>query len=474
MTDRGTVNELWSLSASDLSEGIRRKEFSCVEVAKAHLSRIDQINPLVNAVTVKLDERALSMAKIADDKLKRNEPVGSLHGVPFTIKENLDLAGSATTSGMKECKDAISPVDAPHIAQLLKAGAIPIGRTNLSEMSMRPHTDNPLHGATLNPWDRELSPGGSSGGDAVAVATGMTPLGLGNDYGGSLRAPAQFCGVSSIKPTSGRIASHSALVPSDPMLTLQLFFSNGPIARKIHDLRIALYAMSGYDARDPLWIPAPLGNSNRKKPLKIALVKDPSGTGMDETTGISLKNACKYLEDAGYIIEETEPPSISEGWDLFIQLIATELRIMFIPFVAPFMTEKVKKFFQFWCDMFPEDSLPTYMNAFAVRNRIAREWAMFFENYPVILGPCFAGSIPVIDFDIKSEDSFLSFIKGSSLIFMANLLGLPALSLPVGIYKGLPVSVQLISGRFSEDICLDVAEDIEKYVEVITPLNPLD
>ena len=336
MTDRTVVNELWRMSAFDLAGGIRRKDFSCSEVVKAHLTRIDQVNPLVNAVTVKLEERALSMAKAADNKPSGNKPAGRLHGVPFTVKENLDLSGSATTSGMVVCKDALSPVDAPHIAQLIDAGAIPIARTNLSEMSLRPHTDNELNGPTLNPWNRELTPGGSSGGDAVAVATGMTPLGMGNDYGGSLRAPAQFCGVTSIKPTSGRIASHSALVPADPMLTLQLFFSNGPIARRVRDLRIALYSMSGYDARDPQWIPARLGDSSRKKPLKIALVKDPSGIGVDEVTAMSIKKVAEYLEDSGYIVEEAEPPSIIEGGRLFIQLIATEMRTMFMPVAGQF------------------------------------------------------------------------------------------------------------------------------------------
>ena len=473
MTDKRAVNELWRMNAFDLSKGICRKEFSCVEVVQAHLFRIDQINPIVNAVTVKLEERALSMAKIADEKLSKNEPVGSLHGVPFTIKENIDLSDSATTAGMVVGKDAISPVDAPNIAQLLKAGAIPIARTNLSEMSLRPHTDNELNGPTLNPWNRELTPGGSSGGDAVAVATGMTPLGMGNDYGGSLRVPAQFCGITSIKPTTGRIAGHSALVPSDPLLTMQLFFSNGPLARKVRDLRIALYAMSGYDVRDPQWIPAPLGNGIRKKPFKVALIKDPSGTGVDKITEMSIKKAVEYLEDAGYVVEEAEPPSIIEGGRLFIQLIATEIRTTFMPVAGQFMSEKMQKFLQYWFDMFPEDSLAGYINAFALRNSIAREWSTFFERYPVIIGPGFTYSTPGVDFDVKSEESFLLFMKGSRLIFMANLLGIPALSLPVGTYNGLPMSVQLISGRFSEDICLDVAEDIEKYVEEITPINPM-
>jgi len=467
-----TINELWRMSVSALSEGIRKKQFSSTEVIKAHLSRMDQINPSVNAITVKLEERALAMARLADEEVLKNKHLGALHGVPFTIKENVDLAGTATTSGMVAGKEFFSPVDAPHIAQLLNAGAIPVGRTNLSEMSLRPHTDNELHGPTLNPWNRKLTPGGSSGGDSVAVATGMTPLGMGNDYGGSLRVPAQFCGVTSIKPGSGRVPHHSALIPADPMLTLQLFFSNGPIARSVSDLRIALNAICNNDVRDPGWLPG-IQSVKRNEPLRIAVVTDPGEADTDPVIRSAVQKAASYLSDAGYIIEEVEPPSITRGLELFIQLIASEMRTMFIPFVGSFMSPKLSKFLQYFCNMSSDDSLASYMTAFSLRTGIAREWNLFFQKYPVILGPCYAGSVPVADFDIISEESFLSFIKKSNLVMMANFLGLPAISLPVGLRNGLPVSVQLISGRFCEDICLDVADVIERYYGRITPVDPV-
>jgi len=364
-------------------------------------------------------------------------------------------------------------VDAPHIARLMEAGAIPIARTNVSEMCMRPHSDNPLWGAVKNPWNTGLSTGGSSGGDAAAVATGMTPLGMGNDYGGSLRVPSQFCGVAAIKPTTGRVASHSSLMPGDPFLTLQLFFSNGPIARRVSDLRRALHVMSGYDVRDPQWIPAPLCPGESKRPFKVALVKRPGGMDTDEYSRAALNMAADCLESDGYIVEEVEPPLIMEGWRIFIQLIAMELRTCFIPAASPFMSENLKIYMNYFSRMFPGDSLIDYMTGFSQRLGIAREWALFLEKYPVILSPVYAGAIPAPDFDIRDENGFLSFMNNSRMVFMANFLGLPAVSLPVGVIKGLPVSVQLISGRFREDLCLDVAGDIEKYVERFTPFTPV-
>lgn len=472
MSSREGSDELWKMSAGDLAAAIKTGEVSCTEVVKAHLARIDDVNPRINAVTVKLEEKALQMAAERDRALPGEKPAGSLFGIPFTVKENLDLAGYATTSGMPVCKDAVSPVDAPHIAQLIKAGAIPIARTNVSEMCMRPHSDNPLWGAVINPWGRKLTPGGSSGGEAAAVATGMTPLGMGNDYGGSLRVPAQFCGVASIKPTTGRVASHSALMPGDPFLTLQLFFSNGPIARKVNDLRLALNAMSGYDARDPQWVPAPLGGDSRKRPVKVAFVTEPPGIKTDKYSLAALNMAAECLSDEGYIVEEAEPPSIIEGWKIFMQLVAMELRSLFIPAVSQFMSKKIKVFMEFFCDMSPGYMLEEYIQGFSLRNGIAREWNIFFEKYPVILCPVYAGAVPEPDFDIKSKENFYSFMKNSGMVIMANFLGLPAVSLPMGTVNGLPVSVQFISGRFREDICLDVAEDIEKYVEQFTPVTP--
>ena len=180
---------LWQWSATDLAKAIREKTRSSQDVIQAHLDRIDAVNPAVNAVTVVLEDDALRMAREADEKIAAGESVGRLHGVPITVKEGFDVVGSATTHGIVALKDSMPQTDAPVVAHLKQAGAIPIGRTNLPDYGLRYHTDNDLHGATLNPWDPSRTPGGSTGGEAAAIATGMSPLGVGGDGFGHTDVP---------------------------------------------------------------------------------------------------------------------------------------------------------------------------------------------------------------------------------------------------------------------------------------------
>ena len=221
------TDELWRQTATTLARMIRAKEVSAREVVESHLARIDAVNSQVNAITVVLADSALELAATADEATAAGEDLGPLHGVPMTIKENVDLAGSPTTSGVPALAEAVPLKDAPSIGHLKNAGAIPIGRTNLPDLGLRWHTDNDLRGATRNPWDASRTPGGSSGGEAAALATGMTPLGLGNDYGGSLRWPSQCCGTVALKPTPGRIPRHMSLLPQESALTAQLYAVDG-------------------------------------------------------------------------------------------------------------------------------------------------------------------------------------------------------------------------------------------------------
>ncbi|HZC99884.1 MAG TPA: amidase family protein, partial [Actinomycetes bacterium] len=199
-----TATELWRMSATELAQAIRTRQATSVEVVEAHLRRIEAVNPSINAVTIVLGEQALEAAKAADRAVAAGGDLPPFHGVPFTVKEDLDLIGTPTTLGANALAHSYPTRDAPVVERMKGAGAIPIGRTNLSTLGMRLHTDSELRGATLNPWDPSRTPGGSSGGDAAALATGVSPLSLGNDTGGSLRWPAQCCGVNTLKPTLGR------------------------------------------------------------------------------------------------------------------------------------------------------------------------------------------------------------------------------------------------------------------------------
>lgn len=248
------ADELWRKSAHELARLIRDREVSSREVVSSHLARIEAVNPAVNAITVVLADSALRAADEADSK----PAAGPLHGVPFTIKENIDCVGSATTQGLAAMVDAMPAVDAPVVAGMKAAGAIPLARTNLPEMGLRITTDNPLRGRTLNPWGPAHTAGGSSGGEGAALATGMSPIGLGNDIGGSLRNPAYCCGITSLKPTTGRIPHASCLPPEDFYLAAQLMCVEGPMARHVEDLRLALAVLAGRDPRDPFSVEVPL------------------------------------------------------------------------------------------------------------------------------------------------------------------------------------------------------------------------
>src|SRR5918911_3505773 len=220
-----------------------------------------------------MDGAARRAAERAEAQLAAGQAVGPLHGVPFTVKENVDVAGTATTHGVAAFAGNVAPADAPAVAHLRAAGAIPVGRTNMGELALRWHTHSALGGATRNPHDAALTPGGSSGGDAVAVATGMVTLGVGNDLGGSLRFPAQCCGIVALRPSLGRVARASALPPEDMPVGNQLLNVDGPLALRVADLRLALEVMSAPSPRDPWHAPAPL--SGPPAPRRVTVFSPP-------------------------------------------------------------------------------------------------------------------------------------------------------------------------------------------------------
>jgi amidase len=245
------TGELWRLSAVAMAAGLRDRQFSCVEVVDSALERVHALNPRLNAITVPCDEDARAQALEADAALARGESMGPLHGVPVTIKENVDQQGKPTTNGIPAFRDLIAPADSPVVANLRRAGAIVLGRTNTPELSMRATTDNPLRGRTRNPWDDEASPGGSSGGAGAAAAAGFGPIHHGNDIGGSLRFPSFACGVMTVKPTQGRVPAYNPSAGAERGILAQLMSVQGAICREVADLRLATRAMAQGDPRDP-------------------------------------------------------------------------------------------------------------------------------------------------------------------------------------------------------------------------------
>ncbi len=463
--------KIWRWSAIDLAKAIREKQISCRQAVQAHLDRIESVNERVNAITAVLAEDALDMAAKADKAVAVGDKLGPLHGVPFTVKENIDLTGSATTEGVPAFAEALPPVDAPHIANMKKAGAIPIARTNLPEFGLRWHTDNALHGATRNPWDASRTPGGSSAGEAVALATGMTPLGMGNDYGGSLRWPSQCAGTTAIRPTMGRVPFASSLAPTEPMFTVQLFGVQGPMARHIKDLRVALAAMSEGDSRDPWWVPAPLPGPPVPGPVKVAVTKNPGGLGVDPSVAAGVGKAAQALADAGYEIQEVDVPLVAEANQMWARLATTEINTLIMALIQPIISQDAVSFLNLVTEMYPTLDIAGYAFALADRNRIAREWSLFLEKYPIVVGPVTTSPPFAVGADL-SKDTLNEFVTSLRLVTTMNLLGLPSAVVPVGVIDGLPQAVQVIATRYREDICLDAGEAIEQRVEPFTPIDP--
>ncbi|MCZ6633644.1 MAG: amidase [bacterium] len=463
------AQELWRMSVTDLVALIREKKASVREVIQSHLDRIAAVNNAVNAVTVVLDEMALALADKADQAISKGATLGPLHGVPMTVKENIDLKDTATTMGVPELKDAIALVDAPHIAQLKKAGAIPIGRTNLPDFGLRYHTDNALRGPTKNPWDSKRTPGGSSGGDAAALATGQTPLAMGNDYGGSLRYPSQCCGTVALRPTLGRIPRASTQSGGSP-LTLQLFAVHGPMARHISDLRLALPAMSGPDPRDPWWTPAPLQGPDLPQPIKVAVTKNPGEKGIDPHIAEGIDKAATALSDAGYEVEAVHPPLSVEAATLWAQLVFPDVEHLILPEIRSLISEDALRFIELSFQTTQETFDP--IQGFADRHHIAKEWNLFLEQYPLILGPVSTAQPFNVGFDVESVETVRQLANDLRLVTPINLLGLPSVAMPVGMANDLPQSVQIIGPRYREDLCLDAAEAVENALGTLTPIDP--
>src|SRR6056297_1200055 len=245
------MTELWQLGALELAEKIRRREVTSREVLESHLARVDVCNGSLHAIVRLLTDEARSAADDADAAVAAGEPLGVLHGVPCTVKENIDVVGTPTTQGVRALAEAVAVSDAPTVERMRAAGAIPFARTNLPDFGLRVHTDSQLHGLTRNPWDPDVTAGGSSGGEAAAIAAGMSPIGLGNDIGGSLRNPAHCCGIASLKPTVGVVPMATSVPPQDLGLSSQLMVVEGPMARRVADVRAGLGILAGRHWRDP-------------------------------------------------------------------------------------------------------------------------------------------------------------------------------------------------------------------------------
>ena len=467
-----TKTPIWQWSAVETAAAIRKGEVTSKEVIRAHIDHMHKVNPALNAVVVDLGDDALRAAEAADVALAKSKgqgnDVGPLHGVPVTIKINIDVEGQANSNGVTALKDNIAPGDSPVTANLRKAGAIVIGLTNTPEFSLRGFTDNPLHGLTRNPWNPAVTCGGSSGGAGASIAAGIGAIAHGNDIGGSLRWPAHCNGVATIKPTQGRIPAFNPSATAERPLMAQFMSSQGPMARGVADVRLGLEVMAQRDPRDPWWVPAPLTGPKPKGPIKVALARIPDDIDTDRGVISLLRKAADHLADAGYAVTEVEVPDLNKVWQLWCDLIMNEVRVL----QQEQMLSTTSVDFQNAFDGFIRLSTPLdqagYMKAISERSRHIRNWMMFLEEYPLLLTPTTVKPTPKVNADLggaaRVKELFWNDLR---FISSMNVLGLPAAVVPVGLHNGLPVGVQIVGSRYREDLCLDAAEAVENRAGIL-------
>lgn len=466
------TGELWRKGALELAGMIARKEVSSREVVQAHLARIDEVNPYLNAVVRRLDESALAAADAADAAVAAGAPLATFHGVPVTVKENIDVAGTPTTQAVALLAEAVSPTDAPLVERARAAGAIPIGRTNLPDLGLRVTTESSLYGITHNPWHPTRTAGGSSGGEGSALASGMSPLGFGNDIGGSLRNPAHCNGITSIKPTQGIVPWATEIPPQDPGMPQQLMLTDGVMARHVADVRAGLLAIAGPHDRDPRALPVTLHDRAAGRALKVGVCADPPGGSTHPEVAAAIRGAADALAGAGAQVTEVVPLSFERAVELWGIILIEELRAQ-KPLLDMVMGEPGKRFLSYADELFPPIDTATLMLAFGDRNRVDREWHTMLTEYDVVLMPTWAQPPFELGADLPSAEAARSVLELLRPVLPANLLGLPAVVVPVGMADGTPVGAQVVGRRFADLTCLAVAETLEGVFGTFTPIDPV-
>ena len=462
-----TDTELWSLSATELSKLISSKKASAVEITRSVLARLDTVNPAINAVVTEMPEETISAAESIDKKISNKEPTGPLAGIPVTIKMNVDQIGHANTNGLQILKDNITDQDNAVVSNLRKAGAVFVGRTNTPAFSMRWFTRNTLHGHTRNPVNPELTPGGSSGGAAAAVAAGIGPIALGSDIAGSIRYPAYACGIHGIRPSLGRVPSWNPCA-ADRHLGAQITAVQGPLARSVDDLELALHAMAARDIRDPWWTPAPLELGNFEK--KAALCVNPDGLQTDTVIENALRESAAKLKDSGWSVTELPCPPLQAPAEMQLLLWMSEMRRNGTELVKKENDPDASFVFAEFQKRFPAPDLNGFLDLLQTRAAFVREWMQFTDEYPIVMIPTSA-SLPFKDnLDVESPESLSAIVEAQMTQIGLPFMGIPAIAVSTGSVDHKPVGVQLVAGKYREDILFSAAREIEAPVKPVTPV----
>jgi amidase len=451
----GKLMETWQMSATEVARLVREKTVSAREVAEAHISRIDSVNPKLNAIVLRTDDALRSAAAAVDD----GTTVGPLAGAVVTTKINTDHAPYPSDNGIKSLRDNVPGTVHPSITGLLDAGLMMAGRTNSPAFAMRFHTANDLHGETMNPHREDISPGGSSGGAGVAVATGMCHIAQGNDVAGSVRWPAYMNGVLGLRPTVGRMPT-GGTNPNPRTWTASAMSTNGPLARTMADLRAGYRAMCVQNWNDPFWVPVAHEFPAPTAPIRVALVVNDE-IGVHPAVQDALRRVGSLLEDAGYEVEEVSPPMLDVFFELWQRVGSPDIMHGLMSMLDAIDDSGLTATMNDWRPSFPEPTSQTFIKAMGDRDMLMRAWNVFFSQYPLMVTPMMAEPTMTRGYD----KSFVGAMASMSTIgrwgMNLSAISIPALAFPVGMHEGAPLGVQVTAHTWREDLILAAGDALE-------------
>lgn len=462
------MSDIASWSVAETTEALKSKKVSATEVTQAVLERVDAVNPAINAIVTPVEE-AIDVARALDDA-GRPDDAGPLWGIPVTTKINVDQEGYANSNGIKAYADAFSTGDSPVVSNLKSGGAVIIGRTSTPEFSMRWFTSNPIHGISLNPWDQSITPGGSSGAAAAAVATGMGAIAHGNDLGGSLRYPAYCCGVTTIKPSTGRIPAmnptqSSAGIERGPIT--QMMAVQGPIGRCIADVRAGLSVMALADPRDPLHIPVSMGRDGTAGPVTVGYAINPFDASLDAPVERAMQTALAALKEAGIKTREVAPPHAADLPALWGKLMFTETEALTRPAIEAHGSDDMRAYFDAFTQQFEPTDCAGLLRTLQQRIVCQRAWAEMFSQVDVLMMPVSLSRPFRNDQDFREPKTLPSIARAQSPLLAINVLGLPSAALPTHLEDDVPSGVQIVGPMLQDGFVLDVAERLERELGTI-------
>jgi aspartyl-tRNA(Asn)/glutamyl-tRNA(Gln) amidotransferase subunit A len=464
--------ELFFKDATKLAELIRTGEVSPVEVVKAHLDRIEAVDPKINAIVTLADD-ALETAKAAEAAVIAGDEIGPLHGVPFTAKDSIDTAGVKTQRGSPIFRGRTPNADATSVARMKKAGGILIAKTNLPEFSYWIESDNLLSGRSNNPWDVTRTPGGSSGGESAAIAAGMSPLGLGTDLAISVRGPAAQTGIVSLKATHGRVPM-TGIWPRVP----RRFWHVGPMARSIRDLALAFSQLIGPDGEDAyststVSFDAGIGRAPYRQ-LRVGWLVEPGFGPIDPEVAATVHTAAEALQGVGIFVEPVRVPALERDFalDVFNRLHVMEMKPAFQEATAGRRDDELYKMAKTMLSL-PDTPMKDYIDAEQAAERLKDGFAQYFQKYDALLTPVLP--IPAhkhgqTEFVINGQKVDATYLQGATVPL--NVTGLPGISMRFGTSKeGLPINVQLVGSWQAESTILHIAAQLES-VSPVRGLHP--